>query len=145
VSERRGRQQRTPPEAGRESAPAVVLVDHGSREPAANAVLEQMAAWLRERLPRCSVQVAHMELAAPGLAEAIEACVADGAEEILVHPYFLAPGRHSTTDIPALAREAARRHPGVRVRVTGPLGAHPAITEAILERLSECGDRSHRG
>lgn len=124
---------------------AVVLVDHGSREPGANAVLDQMAAWLRERLPECPVRVAHMELATPSLGEAIDACVAEGAEEILVHPYFLAPGRHSTTDIPALAAEAAERHPGVRVRVTAALGAHRAITEAILERLSERGDRSRPG
>ena len=132
-------------EPGGGSRRAVVLVDHGSRETAANAVIERIAAWIRPQLRECTVRVAHMELATPSLAEAIETCVAEGAEEIFVQPYFLAPGRHSRFDIPALAKEAAARHPRVRIRVTDPLGAHPAIAEVILDRLSECGDRSRTG
>jgi len=116
---------------------AIVLVDHGSREPAANALLEEVARALRDRLPGERVCVAHMELAPPSLAEAIEACVAEGAREVVVHPYFLAPGRHSTVDIPRLAAEAAARHAEVRVRVTPPLGVHPGLVDAVLDRLNE--------
>jgi sirohydrochlorin ferrochelatase len=116
---------------------AVVLVDHGSRAAAANAVLDEVAALLRRRLPERIVEVAHMELAPPTLAEALERCVAAGAREIVVHPYFLAPGAHATGDVPAQAAAAAARHPGVTVRVTAPLGAHPAIVDAILDRLDE--------
>ena len=114
---------------------AIVLVDHGSRLAEANQVLEDVAAELRERLPGQRVWVAHMELAPPSLAEAIDGCVAEGAEEVVVHPYFLAPGRHSTRDIPRLAEEAAARHPALRIRVTPPLGVHAGLVEAVLERV----------
>ena len=99
---------------------ALLIVDHGSRSPAANRVVATIARKLKRRLPEWIVRFAHLELAPPSIAEAIDACVADGAREIVVHPYFLAPGVHGTRDVPALARAAARRHRGVRVRVTRP-------------------------
>ena len=65
-------------------------------------MLDQEAERLRQRRPDWIVHFAHMELAAPTLEQAFDACVSDGAREIVVHPYFLAPGRHSTDDIPRL-------------------------------------------
>jgi sirohydrochlorin ferrochelatase len=114
---------------------ALLLVDHGSRSPAANRVVAAMARKLARRLPDWIVRFAHMELAAPSIAEAVDACVAGGAREIVVHPYFLAPGRHSTVDVPALARAAARKHSGVRVRVTTPLGTHEGLVDIVLDRI----------
>ena len=58
----------------------------------------------------------------------------DGADEIVVHPYMLSPGRHATRDIPRMVQEAAVNHPGVEMRVTGPLGLHDKIGEVVLER-----------
>jgi sirohydrochlorin ferrochelatase len=119
------------------SAPrrAVLLVDHGSRERAANRQLAAIAAALQRRLPGRSVGVAHLSLASPSLPEAIDACVAAGAREIVVMPYFLAPGRHALRDVPQLAREACTRHPGVRVRVAAPLGVHAGLVAAALARV----------
>ncbi len=114
---------------------AILLVDHGSRRAQANALLEEVAEQLRRRAPEAIVCVAHMELAPPDIATAIDDCVGAGAEEIVVHPYFLGPGRHTTEDIPRLVGEAAARHPGVRVAVSEPLGLHEKIVEVILERV----------
>ncbi len=124
---------------------AIVLVDHGSRVAEANAQLEAVAERLRERVPERVVRIAHMELAEPSLDQAIDACVAAGAEEVVVHPYFLGPGRHSREDIPRLAAAAAERHAGVRVRVSEPLGVHPGLVDAVLERVSACEDRFRSG
>lgn len=112
-----------------------MLVDHGSRRAEANAILERMAALLQHALPDDVVRYAHMELAPPSLAEAVDACAAAGAGEVVVHPYFLGPGRHTSRDIPRLLAAAARRHPGLRTRLTEPLGVDRRIVEVILDRL----------
>jgi sirohydrochlorin ferrochelatase len=117
--------------------PAIVLVDHGSRRAEANATLEEVAALVRAAAPGRVVRVAHMELEPPTLADAIDACATSGAREVIVCPYFLAPGSHSTDDIPRLARAAAARHPGLAVRVSEPLGAHPKLAELVLLRVAE--------
>jgi sirohydrochlorin ferrochelatase len=118
-------------------APAILLVDHGSRREEANAQLEAIARRIRERDPERIVEVAHMEIAEPTIAQGVAACAAAGATEIIVHPYLLAPGRHSQEDVPTLAAEAAAAHPGVTVRVSEPLGVHDKIVDVVLQRVNE--------
>ena len=123
---------------------AVVLVDHGSRERAANVQLTRIASALRRRLAGRAVSVAHLSIAAPGLGEAIDACIARGAREIVVVPYFLAPGRHARHDVPRLARAAAARHPGVKLRVTAALGVHRGLVDAVEDRVIGVAGRARR-
>jgi sirohydrochlorin ferrochelatase len=115
---------------------AILLVDHGSRRAEANAVVEAVAERLRRRLPQRVVEVAHLEIAAPDVGSAIDACVADGAAEIVVHPYFLGPGAHTTRDIPRLVEEATRRHPALRIRVSEPLGVDERVVDVVLDRIA---------
>jgi sirohydrochlorin ferrochelatase len=113
---------------------ALVLVDHGSRFPAANDMLADVAKLVQERSGLERVYHAHMELAEPSIRQAFEAAVRDGATTVLYHPYFLSPGRHSMSDIPRMVAEAAQDFPGVAYCVTEPLGLHPKIGEVVLER-----------
>ena len=79
-----------------------------------------------------------MELAEPTIAQAFDRCVAQGATMVVVHPYFLAPGKHSTTDIPRMTADAAARHPGVRFHVTQPLGLDEKIAQLMIQRIDHC-------
>ena len=67
----------------------------------------------------------------------IGACVAAGANEIVVHPFFLGPGSHTTRDIPRLVADAAALHPGVRARVGPPLGLDEKLVDLVLERIEQ--------
>lgn len=116
---------------------AILLVDHGSRRPEANAQLVALAERVRARVGDRFVAVAHMELAEPSIAQGIGACVAAGADEIVVHPFFLGPGSHTTGDIPRLVADAAARHPGVRARVGPPLGLDEKLIDLVLQRIDE--------
>ena len=116
----------------------IILVDHGSKKAAANDMLHEVVALFRRVSGQPIVEAAHMELAAPTIAQAFDACVAQGAAMVVVHPYFLSPGRHSTTDIPRLVAEAAQRHPGVRYHVTQPLGLDEKIAQLIMQRIDHC-------
>lgn len=114
---------------------AILLVDHGSRRPEAGRVVEAVAAALRERRPDWLVEVAHLEIESPDVASGIDACVARGAREIVLHPYFIAPGMHTARDIAAQVAAARKRHPRVAMRVTEPLGFDPRIVDVVLERI----------
>jgi sirohydrochlorin ferrochelatase len=111
---------------------ALLIVDHGSRRPEAHAHLEWLAEQVRARRPGLRVYVAHTELAEPSIEQAIERCAADGVRELVVHPLFLAPGRHLIDDVPARVEAARRRHPDLCARIAAPLGADPALAELVL-------------
>ena len=114
---------------------AVLLIDHGSRRAAANELLREVATLVKKRLGEESiVEPAHMELAEPTIAEGFARCVEQGATQVVVHPFMLAPGRHVTEDLPRLVAEAAARHRGVRFSMAAPLGSHAGVIDAVIER-----------
>lgn len=114
---------------------AILLVDHGSVRPEANHMLDCVANLMQTMVgPDVLVRAAHMELAEPLIPEGVDACVAAGATELIVFPYMLSPGKHSTRDIPRIVGEATRGHPGLRVRVTPAFGVHAKLAEVIAER-----------
>ena len=116
---------------------AILIVDHGSRRDASNRQLAELAAVVQAHAPELCVGAAHMELAAPSVAQGMAQLVAQGATDVVVVPYMLAPGRHVTEDIPRLAREAARAHPSVRVSVSPCLGVHALLAQLVVERVAE--------
>ncbi len=116
----------------------VILVDHGSRRDESNRLLLDVVREFASATGLPVVEPAHMELAEPSIATAFGRCVERGAKMVVVFPYFLLPGRHWHDDIPRLAADAARSHPGVRYLVTAPFGLHPLMSEVIGQRIARC-------
>ncbi len=123
---------------------AYLFVDHGSRLPAANQVVVDVAHAFAQRLGGDAlVAHAHQEAAAPSIDDAIDALVGSGAREIVVVPFFLAPGKHATSDVPRLAREAAARHEGVVIEVLPPpLPARPDDLASLVYAFVQAPRRS---
>ena len=117
---------------------ALIVVDHGSRRDASNEMLLELVTNLRDYSPMSIIEPAHMELAEPSIDVAYQQCVAQGAEFIVVHPYFLLPGRHWNEDIPQLVAAAAKKHPATKYLVTAPLGLHPLMMDVIHARVAQC-------
>ena len=114
---------------------AILIVDHGSVKAEANNMLACVANLLQTMVGNSTlVRAAHMELAEPLIPEGIDACVAAGATELIVFPYMLSPGKHSTRDIPRIVAEATRQYPTLAVRVTPAFGVHAKLAEVIAER-----------
>ena len=115
---------------------ALIIVDHGSKLKDANHMLVEITELIKKKNDGVFdiITYCHMELAEPTIEQAFDDCVVKGASYIVVHPYFLAPGRHSTQDIPRMVEEAAMKHSNVTYKVTEPLGIHEKIIEVVLER-----------
>lgn len=114
---------------------AILLVDHGSRKSEANEMLGSMEKLVQDVAGAdVIVRHAHMELAEPTIAQGFASCVEAGAREVIVFPYMLSPGRHSTSDIPRMVAEVATAHSGVTFSVTPPFGIHEKLGEIILAR-----------
>jgi sirohydrochlorin ferrochelatase len=114
---------------------ALLLIDHGSRRVEANEMLDCMASLVQHMVGTTAiVRHAHMELAEPDIEAGFKACVQAGATEIVAFPYMLSPGRHATSDIPDLVREAASKYPNVRYTVTNAFGVDARLAEVILTR-----------
>jgi hypothetical protein len=103
----------------------ILLIDHGSRNQAANQRLVEMAALYQQSVSSVLVEAAHMELACPSIQEGIERLVSKGVVEIVCHPYFLSPdGRHVAEDIPRLVHDAVQAlQVEIPVRTTEAVGS----------------------
>ena len=84
--------------------------------------------------PHVIVRYAHMELSEPSIDDGVRNCVAAGATELIVFPYMLSPGKHSTGDIPRMVAAAGSAFPELDIRVTNAFGVHEKLAELILER-----------
>lgn len=114
---------------------AILLIDHGSRRSEANEMMDCMANLVQAVAgPEVVVRYAHMELCEPSISAGVRSCVDAGATELIVFPYMLSPGKHSTGDIPRMVAAAAEEFPALDVRVTNAFGVHEKLAELILER-----------
>ncbi len=126
------------------SKDAIIIVDHGSRRKESNEMLHTAAASFAAQSSYQIVEPAHMELAAPTIAEAFARCVERGATRVIVFPYFLSPGRHWTEDIPALVADASKPFPHIPWLVTAPFGLHPQMLDIINDRIRMCEQAAMR-
>lgn len=115
----------------------IVVVDHGSRKVESNLVLESVVELMKERTGRRNVQAAHMEIATPTILDAVNACVKDGAETVVVTPYFLSRGRHIAEDIPRLVEEVQSELPHVKCIIAKPLGLDAGLIDIMDRRVNE--------
>jgi sirohydrochlorin cobaltochelatase len=73
----------------------------------------------------------------PTFAEALASCVATGAKNAIVQPYFLVSGKYVRDDVARLMETGRQAHPEVSLRVAAPFGDHPALARLVLQRALE--------
>ena len=124
---------------------AVLVVGHGSRREEANEDVRQAALQIGDRGRFQLIAAAFLEIAHPNISEGFAQLVESGATHIIVHPYFLSPGRHTRGDIPVEVSAAASHHPNVTWQITEPLSAHSLVIDASIERIREAKTSRSRG
>ncbi|WP_067131346.1 sirohydrochlorin chelatase [Microtetraspora malaysiensis] len=114
------------------TAPPLIAVAHGSRDPRAATAVEALLDGVRLARPDLDVRTAYLDHAPPTLARALS-----GLDEAVVLPLLLTAAYHSRVDIPAALREASARRPLLRARLGPTLGPHPLLVAALERRLAE--------
>jgi sirohydrochlorin ferrochelatase len=117
-----------------QSSRALLVVAHGSRREQSNEEVRELTRALAERAAGEFGQVrsAFLELAEPSIPDGIEQCIAGGAAEVVVLPYFLSAGRHVARDIPEEVAGKVSEHPQVNITIAPYLGAAEGIVELML-------------
>lgn len=113
---------------------ALLLIAHGSREESANADLHHMAAALRQQNGFAIVEASFLELTGPDIDTGAARCVEQGAERVVLVPYFLSAGVHVRRDLSAARSRLSERFPAVVFRLAEPLGRHPLLVEVVEKR-----------
>lgn len=118
---------------------SLILVAHGSRREASNQEVRDLTEVLAAKA-NCAfdrVSCAFLELAGPSIPDGIEQAVGEGANQVVVLPYFLSAGRHVAEDIPKLVDGKRKQHPQVDIRIAPYLGKAHAVTDVLLDMASE--------
>ncbi len=115
-----------------------MIVGHGSRLRHFQKAMQQLARDLNKDKRFKAVYCCYLEITAPSVPAAISTCVKDGAEEILILPYFLLMGNHVKSDIPNLVRAAQNQYRSrAKIKLSPYLGYDPKILAVVKRRLKE--------
>ena len=119
---------------------AILLMAHGSRIPEANSAVNEIAGMVKQFAGYDIVEVSFRENHSPNIQKGIDDCVAQGAERVLLVPYFLYAGAHVLEDLPKELEEARLRHPGVEMAMGKHLGVHKRLAKLVIDRIEEAFD-----
>lgn len=116
---------------------AILLMAHGSRRAEANQELFDLAGRLLQEGRYRIVEASFLELADPDIVAGGRACVARGANVVLMIPYFLSAGVHLNRDLVEARDTLASEFPEVEFRLGPPLGPHALLDSLVRERIRE--------
>ena len=116
----------------------LILIGHGSKLPHNRENLEKLADILRSRSKFKAVEIAFMIRDTPTIAEAIDAMAKKDVSKIVLVPAFLAPGVHTTQEIPELIgvkeKQPDLKAAGIELVYGEPIGSDERIADILEEK-----------
>ncbi|MFJ6694766.1 sirohydrochlorin chelatase [Streptomyces sp. NPDC091272] len=123
------------------TAPTLLLVAHGSRDPRHAQTVRELASRVRELRPWTRVEVSFLDFNTASVPGQLARLDAEGARAVVVLPLLLTRAFHAKSDLPAVLHAASERHPRLRLATAGVLGPSPLLLAAVERRLYEAGLR----
>ena len=122
---------------------AVIILGHGSKSTAADEAIQRTAAGVKKLGGYELVEYAFLQYGKPTPQNALESCIGQKAERIVIVPFFMQSGEHVTKDIPAFVEKAGKQYPNIKIVVTDYVGSHPLMAKIVLDLVgkSDCGMR----
>jgi len=125
---------------------AVLLLSHGSRDPRAAYVVDELVAAVAERTGR-EVRATHLDFTAPAPDVALLQLAKDGFGSVRVVPLLFTPGYHVTHDVPsAIAASGVTARMNVSVAsplLSGDRRVRDLLLTALADRLVQAGADGH--
>jgi sirohydrochlorin cobaltochelatase len=122
----------------------VMVCGHGSRDAAAIAEFERLAAALRARLSEVAVATGYLEFARPTIRDGLESLRSRGARRILAVPGMLFAASHVKNDLPWEINSFAAANPTIELRFGRELAIEPKLLRAAAERIAAAERRAQR-
>lgn len=116
----------------------ILILGHGSKVEDANAELYQIAEMVKTMGGYDIVETAFLQLRPPLMFDGIRLCVRQGAQKIIIAPYFLYMGTHVQKDLPNALNSAKEKFPGIKIIIARHLGVDNRMAEMVCERIEEC-------
>ena len=117
------------------TAPALVALAHGSRDPRSAATIKALVDEVRTMRPDLRIEPAFLDLSKPSFGTVVDKLVRAGFDEIVVVPLLLTEAYHAKVDVPEAIAEATARHENLRIRATHVLGLESVFLEVLDRRL----------
>jgi precorrin-8X/cobalt-precorrin-8 methylmutase len=115
----------------------VVVLAHGSKVKSGNEGLFKIVEMLRAMGKWDMVEAGFLQLAKPGLTEAVEDIVGRGAERVVVMPLLLFSGNHVLKDIPEEIEKEQKKYPDVEFCYAKNIGADERIAQITGEKIED--------
>ncbi len=113
----------------------VVVLAHGSKVRSGNEGLFKIVEMLRAMEKWDMVEACFLQLAKPGLTEAVEDIIGRGVKRVVVMPLLLFSGNHVMKDIPEEIEKEQKKYPEVEFCYAKSIGADERIAQITRERI----------
>ena len=115
---------------------AFILFGHGARDPQWAESMRRVAGALRELLPQRRVELAFLEFITPGLVPCAESLIAEGYDDLIIVPLFIAQGGHLKNDVPVLLAQLRQNHPHVQFDLQPAVGEAECVIRAMAAHIA---------
>ncbi|MGW1108911.1 sirohydrochlorin chelatase [Streptomyces sp. NPDC002540] len=123
------------------TAPVLLVIAHGSRDPRHAATVHALTARVRSLRPGLRVETGFLDFNAPSVPRVLERLAAQGAGDVIALPLLLTRAFHAKSDIPTVLHEARTRLRRLRIVQAEVLGPSALLNSALERRLFEAGIR----
>lgn len=125
-----------------DSADAILLVGHGTRDQNGTDQFFKLSRVLADRVAPVAVEGCLLEFQHPTIAEAWQTLVSQGARRIRVAPLLLFAAGHAREDIPAEIAKCAAETPDVIHSQSGPLSRAESVVSLMQQRIQQAAAAS---
>lgn len=120
------------------NATVLIVMAHGSRKPEANQEFEALVRDIAtQNHDYAVVKPCFLELAAPKLADTVEACIHEGHKRFDVYPLFFNQGNHVTKDIPRQIEHLQAQYSDCHFQCLEYFGLYNQLSQQVLAHINQ--------